>query len=247
MIPKKIHYCWFGGKPLPALAKKCIESWKKYLPDYEIIEWNESNFDVNVIPYTAEAYQVQKYAFVSDYARLWIIYKHGGIYFDVDVEVIKSLDQIIEEGPFLGCEGDINNGPLQMHVNPGLGFAASQSHEFLNEIIEIYHGLHFFNTDGSLNTKTIVNYTTELLCEHGLKCIADIQNCAGFYIYPKDYFSPKDPVTRNINLTYNTHTIHHYDGSWLPKSARLRQLIKEKLDPRLVKCFKYIYQLLKFK
>lgn len=106
MIPKIIHYCWFGRGPLPELAQKCIASWKKYLPDYEIKEWNEDNFDVNIIPYTAEAYKAKKYAFVSDYARFWILYQYGGIYFDTDVEVIRPMDDIIERGNFMGFETD---------------------------------------------------------------------------------------------------------------------------------------------
>ena len=110
MIPKVIHYCWFGGNPLPASAKKCIASWRKYLPDYEIKEWNESNFDVNIIPYTAEAYKAKKYAFVSDYARFWILYKYGGLYFDTDVEVIKNMDDIIAKGAFMGCENEAKPG-----------------------------------------------------------------------------------------------------------------------------------------
>ena len=123
MIPKVIHYCWFGGNPLPASAKKCIASWRKYLPDYEIKEWNESNFDVNIIPYTAEAYKAKKYAFVSDYARFWIFYKYGGLYFDTDVEVIKNMDDIIAKGPFMGCENEAKAGatPVQLGVAPGLG------------------------------------------------------------------------------------------------------------------------------
>lgn len=106
MIPKIIHYCWFGRGPLPELAQKCIASWKKYLPDYEIKEWNEDNFDVNIIPYTAEAYQAKKYAFVSDYARFWIMYHYGGIYFDTDVEVIRPMDDIVANGNFMGFEVD---------------------------------------------------------------------------------------------------------------------------------------------
>ena len=104
MIPKIIHYCWFGRNPLPESAIKCINSWKKFFPDYEIKEWNEDNFDVNIIPYTKEAYEAKKYAFVSDYARFWILYHHGGLYFDTDVEVIKAMDDIIELGPFMGVE-----------------------------------------------------------------------------------------------------------------------------------------------
>ena len=124
MIPKIIHYCWFGRGPLPELAQKCIASWKKYLPDYEIKEWNEDNFDVNIIPYTAEAYKAKKYAFVSDYARFWILYKFGGIYFDTDVEVIRPIDDIVERGNFMGFETDpslTNDDASKASVAPGLG------------------------------------------------------------------------------------------------------------------------------
>ena len=106
MIPKIIHYCWFGRNPLPPLALECIASWRKFLPDYEIKEWNEDNFDVNSIPYTAEAYRQKKYAYVSDYARFCILYQYGGIYFDTDVEVIKPLNDIIAKGNFMGFEQD---------------------------------------------------------------------------------------------------------------------------------------------
>ena len=116
MIPKVIHYCWFGRNPLPPFAVKCIESWKKFLPGYEIKEWNEDNFDVNIIPYTQEAYEARKYAFVSDYARFYILYHHGGIYFDTDVEVIKSIDDIIERGAFMGCENEAKPGATALRA-----------------------------------------------------------------------------------------------------------------------------------
>lgn len=124
MIPKKIHYCWFGRNPLPESALKCIASWRKYLPDYEIIEWNEDNFDVNSIPYTRQAYESKKYAFVSDYARFKILYEHGGLYFDTDVEVIRPMDDIIAKGPFMGFEINPCTERPQGAVNPGLGLGA---------------------------------------------------------------------------------------------------------------------------
>ena len=120
MIPKVIHYCWFGHHPLSPLAKKCMKSWKRYFPDYEIKEWNERNFDVNIIPYVKEAYEAKRYAFVSDYARFWILYRYGGIYFDTDVEVIRPMTDIIERGAFMGCE-TVANKNIPLYVNPGLG------------------------------------------------------------------------------------------------------------------------------
>jgi mannosyltransferase OCH1-like enzyme len=213
MIPKIIHYCWFGRNPLPKLAEKCIESWKKFLPDYEIKEWNEDNFDVNIIPYTKEAYQARKYAFVSDYARFWILYKYGGIYFDTDVEVIKPMDDIIAKGPFMGCENEASDTSVAS-VNPGLGLGVNPGLSLYNEILTMYESLRFINPNGSYNQKTVVLYTTELLCEHDLKNINQIQECVGVWIYPKEYFCPISVVDAKLRITSNTRTIHHYDQSW---------------------------------
>ena len=136
MIPQKIHYCWFGRNSLPESTQKCIASWRKYLPGYEIIEWNEDNFDVNSIPYTAQAYEAKKYAFVSDYARFKILYEHGGIYFDTDVEVIRPMDDIIAAGAFMGFEIDPCTERPSGAVNPGLGLAASHGHSLYRTILE---------------------------------------------------------------------------------------------------------------
>ena len=141
MIPKIIHYCWFGRNPLPELAQKCIASWKKYLPDYEIKEWNEDNFDVNIIPYTAEAYAAKKYAFVSDYARFWILYKYGGIYFDTDVEVIRPIDDIIAKGNFMGCETDAS-GSDAASVAPASICLTSHEVTFSNNVIYRSNDFH---------------------------------------------------------------------------------------------------------
>ena len=215
MIPKVIHYCWFGRNPLPPLAVKCIGSWRKFLPDYEIREWNEDNFDVNAIPYTREAYEAKKYAFVSDYARFKILYEHGGLYFDTDVEVIRPLDDIIARGPFMGCERD-TSGATAPAVAPGLGL--------YRELLDLYATLHFRNADGSLNFKTVVQYTTELLCEHGLQNTPDIQEVAGVWIYPKEYFCPIDYHTKECHITKRTHSIHHYAESWHGRRQKLYKL-----------------------
>ena len=172
MIPKIIHYCWFGGKPLPKSAEKCIASWKKYLPGYEVKRWDESNFDVNAIPYTREAYAACKYAFVSDYARFWILYHYGGVYFDTDVEVIRPIDDIINRGGFLGVESN-RNGIYT--VNPGLGFAATQGTAVIGEMVNLYSTFHFTNTDGASDLKNIVEITTEYLSARGLRKTDEIQ------------------------------------------------------------------------
>ena len=215
MIPKKIHYCWFGRNPLPESAQKCIASWRKYFPDYEIIEWNEDNFDVNIIPYTAQAYAAKKYAFVSDYARFKILYEHGGVYFDTDVEVIRPMDDIIARGAFMGFEIDAPLSGASKMVNPGLGLAVAPGLGLYAELLELYRSLQFILPDGSYNTKTIVSYTTEILAKYGLADVAGVQHVAGIYIYPKEYFNPLDDNTGRLRITDNTRSIHWYSKTWL--------------------------------
>ena len=233
MIPKIIHYCWFGGKPLPKSAEKCIASWKKYLPDYEIKRWDESNFDVNAIPYTREAYAACKFAFVSDYARFWILYHYGGVYFDTDVEVIRPIDDIIYRGGFLGVESN-RNGIYT--VNPGLGFAATQGTAVIGEMVNLYSTFHFINTDGASDLKNIVEITTDYLSSKGLQNTDEIQDCCGFTIYPKDYFCPIDYDTRELKITENTRTIHHYAESWVPRSTRFKNALSRLCGKRFMSC-----------
>lgn len=227
-IPKVIHYCWFGGKPLPKLAQKCIESWKKYFPDYEIKEWNESNFDVYINNYTKQAYDAQKYAFVSDFARFWILYREGGIYFDVDVEVIKSMDDLLLAGPFMGCERDGDN-----RVAHGLGAAATPRLAIYKELIDSYKDDNYIERDGAINPTTIVDRTTDILKKHGLKDIIGIQKVAELTIYPTEFFCPKSFDTGKIKITENTHSIHWYDASWLPWYKKMYQPIKHILPERI--------------
>lgn len=226
MIPKVIHYCWFGGKPLPESALKCIASWRRFLPDYEIKEWNESNFDINAIPYTSEAYSAKKYAFVSDYARFKILYENGGLYFDTDVEVIKTIDDIIERGPFMGFEVDADKE--NKGVNPGLGLAATSNMKIYKDIIDSYTARHFINADGSFNETTIVKYTTDILIRHGLDNCPGIQIIDGINIYPAEYFNPLDSNTGKLRKTHNTRTIHWYAKTWYSES-RLRTFISRTL------------------
>ena len=228
MIPKIIHYCWFGGNPLPESAKKCIDSWRKFLPDYEIKEWNENNYDVHKIPYIHEAYEAKKYAFVSDYARFDILYQYGGIYFDTDVEVIAPMDDIIGKGPFMGreagayllniCEGFEGNG---LAVAPGLGLGVNPGLGLYKEFLDAYKDFKFRNEDGTLNTKTIVSYTSEILVKHGLNNDNDNpQFVAGVWIYPADVFCPMDHTQGNtVTLTDRTVSIHLYDCSWLDHNS----------------------------
>lgn len=216
MIPKKIHYCWFGRNPLPDSARECIDSWRKYFPDYEIVEWNEDNFDVYQTQYTAEAYQAKKYAFVSDYARFKILYEHGGLYFDTDVEVIKPFRDILSSGSFLGFEinpgGDREFGA----VNPGLGMGAEAGLQVYADILNYYSKLHFILPDGSYNTSdAVVNITTRELIKIGLKAMEGIQQVADISIYPADFFNPFDDATGKTKITPNTHSIHWYSKTWM--------------------------------
>lgn len=222
-IPKTIHYCWFGGKPLPELAQKCIASWKKFLPDYEIIEWNESNYDVRKIPYTAQAYDAGKYAFVSDYARFDILYQRGGIYFDTDVEVIKPLDDILARGAFAGVE---SAGHPSRALNAGLGLASPAASPVYREILDSYETASFLNDDGSMNLTTVVERVSDIFRRHGLSDRNEIQEVAGITVYPAEYFCPKDLHTFVLNITKNTYTIHWFDGSWV--TGNTKRLIKEK-------------------
>lgn len=216
MIPKKIHYCWFGRNPLPESAQKCIASWRKFLPDYEIIEWNEDNFDVNCIPYTKEAYEAKKYAFVSDYARFKILYEHGGLYFDTDVEVIKPMDDIVAVGPYMGFELDPCSQRPYGAVNPGLGMGTMPGMEIYESILDYYSQLHFILPDGSHNiTDAVVNITTRELIKVGLNKVGGIQFVDGIYIYPSEYFNPFDDILGRLMKTVNTYTIHWYSKTWL--------------------------------
>jgi hypothetical protein len=211
-IPKKIHYCWFGGKELPEPAKKCIMSWKKYFPDYEIIEWNESNYNINKITFAKEAYIAKKYAFVSDYARFDILYDYGGIYFDTDVEVIKPFGYILKNNAFMGFEsiGDVNSG---------LGMGSIAGNEIFQKIIKYYNGRHFLKPDGSYNTRTVVSIASDIMTMYGLKRENRVQNIDGITIYPIEYFCPMSFETGKIEITNNTVSIHHFDGSWVSEDG----------------------------
>ncbi len=218
MIPKVIHYCWFGGNPLPASAKKCIASWRKYLPDYEIKEWNESNFDVNIIPYTAEAYKAKKYAFVSDYARLWILYKYGGLYFDTDVEVLKPFDEFEKYDFFLGLEMNRQVGTSVIGATP--------SHPLIMEFLEFYNKRTFINQDGSLDRTPNTVIISKILKKKGFDLDNIVYTDGKVAIFPQDYFSPINMQTEKMELTDRTYSIHHFTGSWQTPQEKLKFRVK---------------------
>lgn len=219
MIPKVIHYCWFGRGKLPELAIKCIESWKKYLPDYEIKEWNEDNFDLNLYPYAKEAYDNRKFAFVSDVARLYALYMEGGIYMDTDVEVLKSLDPFLQHHAFSGFEDE------QM-IPTGI-MASEKGGQWAKDNLDYYNGKHFVKEDGSFDVTTNVTIITNYMLPLGLRQNNTYQDFPGLItFYPKDYFCPKSKEDGKIYLTDNTVTIHHFAASWTSPTHRfLRKLI----------------------
>lgn len=213
MIPRIIHYCWFGGRPLPASAQRCIASWRRWLPDCEIREWNEENFDVNAHPYTREAHAAGKYAFVSDFARYQILREHGGIYFDTDVEVVAPLDDLLEKGAFLGIE---QGNPVS--VNPGLGMAAPAQHPFIDAMYNYYQQQSYLDQRGNPSLGIVVPATTAALVNSGFLRENRHQEVAGVSIYPSEYFDPMDNATGRITRTPNTRTIHRYDRTWSAQS-----------------------------
>jgi len=222
VIPKTIHYCWFGGGPLPELEQKCITSWKRFCPDYEIIEWNESNFDFSCCAYAKEAYEVKKWAFVADYVRLKVMIEYGGIYMDTDVEVVKPLDVFLKEKAFSGFEEE-------EYVSTAI-MACEKNFALFDAFLKRYDKRHFLNADGTYDFTTNVVEITNFLLEHGLLLNNREQAIEGLTIYPKDYFSPKNHKTKKIECTDNTYAIHHFAGSWLTPShwKRFKNQIKEK-------------------
>lgn len=221
MIPKVIHYCWFGGKPKPKLAKKCIKSWKKHLPDYVLKEWNEQNFDINSNRYVKEAYEARKYAFVTDYVRLYALFLEGGIYMDTDVEVTASLDEFLHHKAFSGFESN-------EYVPTGI-MASEKNGAWCAEQLRYYDNAVFINADGAMNTTTNTETITNSMKAKGLRMDNTYQELPGLIaFYPSDYFCPKSWKTGEIHLTERTHTIHHFSASWwvdnnLTKTQKIRR------------------------
>ena len=232
MIPKKIHYCWFGRNPLPEDALKCIASWRKFLPGYEIIEWNEDNFDIDAIPYTSQAYLAKKYAFVSDYARFKILYENGGLYFDTDVELIRPLDDIIERGAFMGIEKSFatTKGKGWIGVNAGLGLGAEPGLPIYKKVLDFYRKRSF-----ERETSTVVTNVTQLLILEGLNNENKIQDVAGVRIYPTEYFCPMDSITGVVDITPSTVSIRHYSCSWIDHKSLSYRL--HALKKKMIKIF----------
>ena len=233
MIPKKIHYCWFGGKELPELAKKCIASWEKFCPDYEIIRWDESNFDLDQTPYTRWCYDNGKWAFLSDYARLAVVAKQGGLYFDTDVELVKSPDELLQFDAFYGFEND-------SLIATGLGFGAQAQHPTLLAMCQAYHALEQ-NEDGGFPVQACPALNTAALLPMGLILNGERQNVAGAEILPTEFLNPYDDATGKLHRTENTIGIHWYSKSWISKGAILRSKLTRPLHRIFGKdCFRWL-------
>ena len=207
MIPYKIHYCWFGRGKISQLAEDCIASWHEHMPDWEYKLWNENNFDVNTLPYTQEAYNAGKYAFVSDYVRLWALKREGGLYIDVDFEVYKPFDDLLHLKAFAGIEGSKRN-PVMMGV-----CASEADGEWVSEMMEAYRNRHFLKPDGTLDLTTNVQFITGIMSANGFRQDGTEQNYKDLHVFPVDYFSPRQTTGEYIR-TANTYCEHKGLGSW---------------------------------
>jgi len=213
MIPKIIHYCWFGRGEMPDLVLKCIASWNQYLPEYEIVVWNEENFDVNQYQYAREAYHERKFAFVSDVCRLYALKTMGGIYLDTDVAFLKPLDDaMLQHVAFTGFEDNLLLSSAIM--------GSIKGSQWIDDLLFYYYNRSFYLPNGKLdlypNTESI---TAFMKVNKSLKIDNTLQAIDGYCtIYPSDYFSPKSWKTLKINITENTYSIHHFAASWLQHS-----------------------------
>lgn len=213
LIPKKLHYMWLGRKPLPDNLKKCIECWEKFCPDYEIIEWNEDNYDIEKHPYMKQAYEAGAYGFVPDYARIDILYNEGGFYLDTDVELKRSIDDLRYQKAFCGVEKwqIINFGGLSGSV---------KGNPMMKEFLDARQDVFFLNEDGSQNKNTCGFYDTRVALKHGYKINGTSQTIGDINVYAYDYFQPYDYMSGIINKTENTHSIHWFSGGWLDEKMK---------------------------
>ena len=219
MIPKIIHYCWFGRGEMPKLALQCIESWHMFMPDYEYKLWNEGNFDVTTVPYTKEAYEAKKFAFVSDYVRLWALNKEGGIYFDVDFKVLKSFDDLLHWEAFAGFEGS-KYSPLMMGV-----IASQKEGQWVQEQLGYYQDRHFVKKDGSYDLTTNVEFVSNCMRKHGFLQNGKEQEYKDLHVFPVDYFCPMQ-TTGEFLLTKNTYCYHLNLGSWSKQKTGWKSVIR---------------------
>lgn len=238
MIPKIIHYCWFGQGEMPELAKKCIASWRKFMPDYEYKLWNEDGFDVNTAPYTKEAYEAKKYAFVSDYVRLVALFSEGGVYMDTDVEVFKPFDDLLSYDAFAGFEGS-------KHLPVGTCVMASKANGlWVGEMQKAYQDRHFIKEDSSFDLTTNVQFITARMCEQGFEPNGKEQDYKDLHVFPVDYFSPRH-TTGEYKRTANTYCDHLGMGSWTDSEngwkAKLGRIVAPKTMTAFIKMKRLLF------
>lgn len=226
MIPKIIHYCWFGRGEKPKKARRCIESWKRFCPDYQIIEWNEDNFDVHMNGYTEMCVREKKWAFLSDYVRLLVLFREGGIYFDVDVELVRPIDELLQNPAYFGFETD-------QYVNTGLGFGAEAGSRVLKQMLAEYDEL----LDGEHGVIGCPTLNTRALVKNGLILNGELQRLNNAVVYPAEYFNPYDDPTGKLFMTDKTYSIHWYFKSPHGKATILRSKLTRPLHrvQRLIK------------
>lgn len=220
MIPKKIHFCWLSSDAYPPLIDHCIKSWKKHLPDYEFVIWDQSKIDIEQIPWVKQAYEKRKYAFAADFIRLYSVYSEGGIYLDSDVEVLKNFDDLLMQKSFIGLE---TGGDFDPAV-----FGAEAGCLWIGESLKYYDGRQFIKADGTLDTCPLPIIVGQIFRDNfGIPPLAGDHPEAEVKVLPAEYFSPKSTHTQKIKCTSNTYSIHHFDGAWVDKnfSYRLKQII----------------------
>lgn len=228
MIPQIIHYCWFGGKEKPDDVIKCINSWKKFCPSFSIIEWNENNYCISDAPiYVQEAIQSKKYAFATDYIRLDVVNKNGGLYFDTDVELIADISFLLENNSFFGLER--SNGEYK--VNTGIGFGSTKKNILLEMMMNDYHELRFIKPNGEFDILPCPERNSVHFINMNYKLNNHIENIDDNLVLPTEYMCPLDQQTGILNITNNTVSIHHYLASWFNKSEQKLKRINEKLRP----------------
>lgn len=225
-IPKVIYYCWFGNGEMPRLSKKCIKSWKKYCPQYKIVCINEENFDISQNRYARQAYEEGKWAFVSDYARLKVLYDEGGIYLDTDVELIKPLDELIEGSGYMGFD---DNGI----ISTGLGFACEKGNELVLALLKDYDDISFILPDGSYDMTPCPDRNRETLKRLGMNQDSKDQIFMGIRMLPEDYLCPMKYYTGKTTITQNTYSIHHFCASWTSPTAKRTLFVKRLVGVKL--------------
>lgn len=233
-IPKIIHFCWLSKDEYPELVVKCMESWKKYLPDYELMIWNTENFDVNCCQYTAEAFAAKKYAFVSDYIRLYALYNYGGIYLDSDIEVLKSFDDLLNNRAFTCFQ---NSYSVAAWI-----FGSEKNNPIFKEFLDYYIDKKFIMDNGKMDLTPNPVPITDICKKHGLQLENVKQELDYITVYPQDYFCPYNHISEELNITENTYSIHYFNAAWFTDEQKHRLQTRRKVEKKYGRLGGYIYE-----